>query len=169
MSSTRLTTTHLHKALHELLLADPLRANDGHPELPLFVYHRRPACLNAELLAGFGANIIQLKSLAGALDAAEQEWENVKHPLRRRFTPHAWSCLGHLGGGDTAGAWANSHRQAFAPTRRSLSPELERSIDRRKRPWLYDPAEIEQPENLREPHPGCSEYDVFPAARWGWI
>lgn len=60
MSSTRLTTTHLHKALHELLLANPLRADDGHPEFPLFVYHGRPACLNAELLAGFGANINQL-------------------------------------------------------------------------------------------------------------
>ncbi len=53
------------------------------------MYHGRPACLNAELLAGFGASINQLKSLASALDAAEQDWEDVKHPLRRRFAPLA--------------------------------------------------------------------------------
>lgn len=170
MSNTRLTTTDLHNALHELLDGDPLRADDGHPEFRLFVYHGRPARLNAELLAGFGASLSQLKSLAAALDSAEQEWENVKHPLRRRFTPHAWTCLSHLGGGETAGAWANSHRLAFGPARRSLlGDEFERSVDRRWRPWLYDPAEFEQPGSSQEPHPGCTEYDVPEAARWGRI
>ncbi|MFJ2217905.1 hypothetical protein ACIQVO_36180 [Streptomyces sp. NPDC101062] len=169
MSSTRLTTTHIHRALHELLTAAHQRADDGHPEFPLFVYHGRPACLNSELLAGFGASINQLKSLASALDAAEQDWEDVKHPLRRRFTPLAWTCLSRLHGGDTAGAWANSHRLAFGPQRHSGNAEFNRAIDRRRRPWLYDPAEVEQPKESREPHPGCTEYDVPRAARYGWI
>lgn len=168
MSNTRLTTTDLHESLHKLLDSDPMRADGGHPEFRLFVYHGRPACLNAELLAGFDASINQLKSLAAALDSAEQEWEHVKHPLRRRFTPHAWTCLSHLSGGDAAWAWANDHRVAFGPTRRSLGSEVDRSIDRQWRPWPYDPAEFTQPENLREPHPGCTEYDVPQAARWGW-
>ncbi len=35
VSSTRLTTTHIHRALHELLTAAPQRTDDGHPEFPL--------------------------------------------------------------------------------------------------------------------------------------
>ncbi|MYZ40908.1 MULTISPECIES: hypothetical protein [unclassified Streptomyces] len=80
MSNTRLTTTDLHESLHKLLDGDPLRADDGHPEFRLFVYHGRPACLNAELLAGFDASVNQLKFLAAALYTAEQKWEHVIGP-----------------------------------------------------------------------------------------
>ncbi|MFF8994475.1 hypothetical protein ACF09H_32035 [Streptomyces sp. NPDC014983] len=170
MPSTRWTTTDLHQALHGLLDTDPLRADDGHPEFRLFVYHGRPARLNAQLLARFGAGLSQLKSLEAALDSSAHDWEHVKHPLRRRFTPLAWTCLSHLGGGEVAGAWANSHRLAFGPAARRplMGDEFERSVDRRRRPWLYDPAEF-QPDDSPGPHRGCTEYDVPQPARRGLL
>lgn len=159
MPRTRLTTTDLHDAVHKLLDEDPLRADQGHPEYRLFVYHGKPVGLDGQLLHGFGASLSQLKDLAAALDSVSWEWEDAKHPLRRRFTPLAWMCLSRLSGGGTPGAWANSHRLTFGPRRPYLGAEWDRSIDRKRRPWLYDAAEFDQPQNDRAPHPGCSQYE----------
>ncbi|OEV11513.1 hypothetical protein [Streptomyces nanshensis] len=47
MPRTRYTTTDLHNAVHALLEENPLRADDGHPEFRLFVYHGKPVGLDA--------------------------------------------------------------------------------------------------------------------------
>ncbi|MBZ3908246.1 MULTISPECIES: hypothetical protein [Streptomyces] len=167
MARSRITTTDLHDALHQLLDENPLRADEGHPEHRLFVYHGKPVELNATLLHHFGASINQLKSLDAAIWSVENDWDKVKHPLRRRYTELAWTCLSRLSGGDTEGAWANSHDYAFGPRDVRLSwiaRDYDRTLDGRRRPWLYDAAEFEQPQADRELHPGCSAYSVPPAA-----
>ncbi|WP_327359746.1 hypothetical protein [Streptomyces sp. NBC_01304] len=167
MARTRLTTTDLHTAVHELLDENPLRADEGHPEHRLFVYHGHPVTMDATLLHHFGASLSQLKSFDAELWAVENEWEKVKHSLRRRFTPLAWTCLSHLSGGGDEGAWANAHDWAFGP--RTLSGVFnldgDRALDGRRRPWLYDAEEFEQPQAHRELHPGCSQYPVPSALR----
>ncbi|MER8119201.1 hypothetical protein [Streptomyces sp. NPDC094031] len=167
MTRSRITTTDLHNALHQLLDENPLLAAEGHPEHRLFVYHGKPVELNATLLHHFGASINQLKSLDAAIWSVENDWDRVKHPLRRRYTELAWTCLSRLGGGgDTPGAWANSHDYAFGPREVRLSwiaRDYDRTLDGR-RPWLYDSAEFEQPQAKGELHPGCSAYPVPPAA-----
>ncbi|MFE2640208.1 hypothetical protein ACFXKF_36590 [Streptomyces scopuliridis] len=165
MARTRLTTTDLHNALHAILDENPLRADDGHPEYRVFVYHGRPTELNVTLMHGFGASLNPLKALDSALDGTDREWEHVKHPLRNRFTPLAWTCLSHLGGGDPEGAWANSHRLVFGPRATSLGRSIDRSIDRRRRPWLYDSSEFAQTGSEHDLHPGCSVYPVPDLAR----
>lgn len=137
MARSRITTTDLHDALHQLLDENPLRADEGHPEHRLFVYHGKPVELNATLLHHFGASINQLKSLDAAIWSVENDWDKVKHPLRRRYTELAWTCLSHLGGGDTPGAWANSHDYAFGPRDVTLSwiaRDYDRTLDGRRRP-----------------------------------
>ncbi|MFI1312909.1 hypothetical protein ACH4TS_22605 [Streptomyces albidoflavus] len=168
MTRSRITTTDLHNALHQLLDENPLRANEGHPEHRLFVYHGKPVELNATLLHHFGASINQLKSLDATIWSVDNDWDRVKHPLRRRYTEPAWTCLSHLDGGDDIpGAWANSHDYAFGPRDVTLSwiaHDYDRTLDGRRRPWLYDSAEFKQPQAKGELHPGCSAYPVPPAA-----
>lgn len=165
MARTRFTTTDIHSALHALLDENPLRANDGHPEFDMFVYHGEPVMLNATLLHGFGASLNALKSLDNALDSADREWEHVKHPLRGRFTPLAWTCLSHLSGSDLEGSWANAHRLAFGPRPTHLGRSDDRAIDRRHRPWLYDSSEFQQTGTSVDLHPGCSTFPVTDRVR----
>jgi hypothetical protein len=168
---TRLTTTDVHTAVHAMLDENPLRANVGHPEYRLFVYHGKPVALNATLLHHFGASISQLKSLDEAIWAAGNDWDKVKHPLRRRFTDLAWTCLDNLHGGEDEGAWANSHEYAFGPRDARLAwiaRDYDRTLDGRRRPWLYDSGEFEQPQAERELHPGCTELPLTRPRRFSY-
>ncbi|MCX4826645.1 hypothetical protein OG883_44195 [Streptomyces sp. NBC_01142] len=157
MPRVRHTTSDLHQTLHGLLAENELRADDAHPEYSQFVYHGRPATLTSTLLHHFGASLSQLKALEAEHRSLEWEWEKIKHPLRRRFTPLAWTCLDNLSGGAEAGDWAQSHAWAFAP--RTAHTTYDGGSDRRRRPWLYDACEFDQSglEGARALHPGCTE------------
>ncbi|GGU38866.1 hypothetical protein [Streptomyces violascens] len=157
MPRVRHTTSDLHQALHELLDGNALRADDAHPEYTQFVYRGKPATLAAAILHHYGASLSQLKSLEAEYLSQEWGWEDVKHPLRRRFTPLAWTCLDNLNGGPREGDWAQSHAWAFAP--RTAYSTFDGRSDRRRRPWLYDADEFGQSGVTRPSalHPGCTE------------